>query len=442
MTKLIRVTTVPMSLGAFCSGLLRELSQEGYEVLAISSPNTPGRPHGAVSELAAFGEQEGIRTVAVPMERHISPVKDLMSLWRMWRVLRHERPYMVHSMTPKAGLVTMVAAWLARVPVRIHTFTGLVFPTETGLKRRILMTTDWLTCACATHIIPEGEGVKNDLLNNGITKKPLKVLGHGNVRGIDLTYWSIENCELRIENPDLLDNIAESHTPPALRSTSPSLGEDSPTPPFTPPLSESGGEDENNSQFSILNSQFSFVFVGRIVRDKGINELVGAFKRLHEEFPKTRLVLVGPFEDALDPVSPETRAEIENNIGIEAVGSQRDVRPFYAAADALVFPSYREGFPNVVLEAGAMGLPSIVTDINGSREIIIEGKNGTIIPPRDEEALFRAMRHWVTHREEVAQMAAEARPLVASRYEQGYVRQCLKEFYMDIGTRHRGARGF
>jgi hypothetical protein len=200
MTKLIRVTTVPMSLGAFCSGLLRELSQEGYEVLAISSPNTPGRPHGAVSELAAFGGQEGIRTVAVPMERHISPVKDLMSLWRMWRVLRHERPYMVHSMTPKAGLVTMVAAWLARVPVRIHTFTGLVFPTETGLKRRILMTTDWLTCACATHIIPEGEGVKNDLLNNGITKKPLKVLGHGHVRGIDLTYWSIENCELRIEN--------------------------------------------------------------------------------------------------------------------------------------------------------------------------------------------------------------------------------------------------
>ena len=108
------------------------------------------------------------------------------------------------------------------------------------------------------------------------------------------------------------------------------------------------------------------------------------------------------------------------------------MRPFYAEADALVFPSYREGFPNVVLEAGAMGLPSIVTDINGSREIIIEGKNGTIIPPRDEEALYQAMRHWVTHRDEVARMAVEARPLVASRYEQGYVHQCLIDFYQEV----------
>ena len=397
MTKLIRVTTVPTSLWAFCSELLRELTEEGYEVVAISSPNTHERPQGEVTELEAFGEQEGIRTIAVPMERRISPLKDLKSLWRMWRVLRREKPDMVHSMTPKAGLVTMMAAWLARVPVRIHTFTGLVFPTETGLKRRILMATDWLTCACATHVIPEGEGVKADLLNHGITHKPIKVLGYGNIRGIDLSYYNREavadNAQCIMHNAQLQD----SANPPS-------------------PLK---GECE----------AFTFVFVGRIVRDKGMNELVRAFKCLHEEFPQVRLVLVGPYEDALDPVLPETRAEIERNPGIDAVGGQSDVRPFYAAADALVFPSYREGFPNVVLEAGAMGLPSIVTDINGSREIVIEGKNGTIIPPRNEEALYEAMRHWVTHRDEVAQMAAEARPLVASRYEQGYVRQCLKEFY-------------
>ena len=355
-------------------------------MVAISSPYTPGWSHGEVSELATFGEQEGIRTVVVPMERQISPIKDLKSLWRILRVLRKEKPDIVHSMTPKAGLITMVAAWLARVPVRIHTFTGLVFPTATGLKRRILMATDWLTCACATHIIPEGEGVKADLLNNGITKKPIRVLGHGNVRGIDLSFY---NREAVVENAQCIMHNAQSNS-------------------------------------------FIFIFVGRIVRDKGMNELVGAFKRLHKEFPEARLVLVGPFEDALDPVLPETRAEIERNPCIEAVGLQKDVRPFYAAADALVFPSYREGFPNVVLEAGAMGLPSIVTDINGSREIIIEGKNGTIISPRDEEALYQAMRHWVTHRDEVARMAAEARPLVASRYEQGYVRKCLKEFYESI----------
>ena len=184
-TKLIRVTTVPQSLW-FCSGLVRELVDEGYEVVAVSSPG---------DDLTRFGEQEGVRTIAVPMERRISPMKDLKSLWRMWRVLRRERPDMVHSMTPKAGLVTMLAGWLARVPVRIHTFTGLVFPTSTGLKRRLLMATDWLTCACATHVIPEGEGVKADLLNHGITHKPLKVLGYGNIKGVDLDHWSREAVE-------------------------------------------------------------------------------------------------------------------------------------------------------------------------------------------------------------------------------------------------------
>ena len=180
MIKLLRISTVPTSLNTFCKGLLKELSQEGYDVVAVSSPGE------ALKELA---EREGVRTIEVPMERHISISKDIKSLWRMWRVMRREKPDMVHSMTPKAGLVSMIAAKLAGVPIRIHTFTGLVFPTSTGLKRRILMFTDWLTCACATHVIPEGEGVKADLLNNKITKKDIKVLGHGNVMGIDLEHF-------------------------------------------------------------------------------------------------------------------------------------------------------------------------------------------------------------------------------------------------------------
>ena len=177
---------------------------------------------------------------------------------------------------------------------------------------------------------------------------------------------------------------------------------------------------------------FTFVFVGRIVRDKGINELVAAFDRLHRKMPETRLVLVGRREDHLDPVLPATLDRINDGNGIEAVGGQSDVRPFYAAADALVFPSYREGFPNVVIEAGAMGLPSIVTDINGSREIILDGQNGVIIPPRDEDALYQAMKRFVEHPDEVAEMASNARPLIASRYEQGYVRQSLYDFYHEI----------
>lgn len=365
--KIIRTATIGMSLNIFCKGLLRELADEGYEVVALSSPD---------DDLRELGEREGVRTVGVAMERHVSPFKDIISLFKLIRVLMQEKPDMVHSMTPKAGLLCMMAARLACVPVRVHTFTGLVWPTATGFSRRVLMMTDKITCVCATHVVPEGKGVKADL-QRCITKKPMKVLGYGNVRGIDLDYW-----QRRKEKVD--------------------------------------------------NGVFTFVFVGRIVRDKGVNELVAAFVRLNQQYKKTQLLLVGPYEENLDPVSPETKKMIDTCENIEVVGVQKDVRPFYEESDALVFPSYREGFPNVVIEAGAMDLPSIVTDINGSREIIETGKNGLIVPPRNEQALYEAMKWMVEHPEERRQMAENARPMVASRYEQRFIRQCLKDYYKEI----------
>lgn len=375
--KIIRTSTVPGSLNTFCRGLLRELREkEGYEVVAVSSPGEQ------LDEIAA---REGVRTHAVPMERHISPLKDLKSLFGLIRVFRREKPAMVHSMTPKAGLLSMIAAWICRVPIRLHSFTGLVFPTATGLTQKILILTDCITCACATHIVPEGEGVKNDLIKYRITKKPLKVLGHGNVRGIDL---------------DL----------------------------YNPALPEVQSEAEKLRSHGI----FTFIFVGRLVRDKGINELVRAFSQLNAQYPHTRLLLVGPYEEDLDPLRPETVAAIDNNKAIMAIGSQKDVRPWLATSDAFVFPSYREGFPNVVIEAGAMGLPSIVTDINGSREIIIDGDNGIIIPPRQTETLRQAMEIFLTDKDMVQKLSRNARPLIASRYEQSYVRRCLKEYYREI----------
>ena len=377
MVKIIRAATIGMSLNIFCRGLLSELKDEGYEVIALSSPD---------GDLAELGRREKVRTIGVSMERHVSPLKDLISLIRLIRVMRKERPVMVHSMTPKAGLLCMMAAWIAHVPIRVHTFTGLVWPTQTGLSRKILMLTDRITCFCATHIIPEGEGVKHDL-SSCITDKPMRVLGYGNVRGVDLDYWK-----------------------------------------------RSGGSRTEGwlSERREKKEPFTFVFVGRIVRDKGINELVNAFSRLNKNYPDTRLLLVGPAEDDLDPVLPETQMAIEKEESIISVGSQKDVRPYYEASDALVFPSYREGFPNVVLEAGAMELPCIVTDINGSREIIEEGVNGVIVPPRDESALYEAMEDMVTHPEKVSKMSAKSRPMIAARYEQSFVRMNLKHFYSEL----------
>ena len=434
MKKIIRACTVSMSVG-FVKGMLPDLTKK-YEVVLLSSPGP---------EMDEAREQYGVRTIEVPMERHISPVKDFLSLCRLIRVFLRERPDMVHSMTPKAGLLCMTAAWLTRVPVRIHTFTGLVWPTSTGLKRRILMLTDAITCWCATHVIPEGEGVKADLMNNGITRKPLRILGYGNVMGIDMERFSVLSVECSKE--------------------------------FS--VSSVECSKECSKEFSVLSVEcldsklktFTFLFVGRIVRDKGINELVEAFCRLYEERPEVRLNLVGFFEENLDPVSEETHRMIEENPNIIMAGERTgdDLVRSYAEADCFVFPSYREGFPNTVLEAGAMGLPCIVTDINGSREIITDiahadladhadslttndtndflsrrsrrsrrfdlnkklktKTNGIIIPPKDAEALYEAMKMMVTDDNMRGAMAKNARQMIESRFEQGFVRKCLYDFY-------------
>ena len=348
---------------------------ENYEIVAVSSPQ---------KELLLLGEQENVRTIALPMKRRISVFKDLVSLFRMIFLFLRERPDMIHSITPKAGLISMLAGWIARVPIRMHTFTGLVFPTATGHMQRLLIEMDRLICACATHINPEGEGVKRDLINYRITKKPLKIIANGNVNGVDLSYY------------DRTDDVLEQA-----------------------------------SKIQKLNV-FTFCFVGRLVRDKGINELVSAFVRLYKKNTSIRLLLVGPFERDLDPLLPETEKLIQTHTAIESVGYQIDVRPFLAASDALVFPSYREGFPNVVLQAGAMGLPSIVTDINGCNEIIISGENGIIIPSKDEQALYMVMEQFLNTPDIVKQMAGNARRMIATRYDQKLVWDALLKEYRTL----------
>ena len=372
--KIIRACTVSLSF-IFLESLLAKL-QEKYEVILLSSPGP---------ELDAMERKYGVQGKRVLMERHISPIHDVVSLWHLIRIFLKERPTMVHSMTPKAGLLCMIAAWLTRVPVRVHTFTGLVFPTSTGLKRRILMLTDAITCACATHVIPEGEGVMKDLRNHGITKKPMKVLGYGNIKGVDMTHYS--------RRPEVME-----------------LGQK---------LKKEG--------------VFTFLFVGRMAKDKGINELCTAMGKL-SGFAPVRLLLVGWNEDSQDPISQDAKKMLENNSAFEYVGEKYgdELLAYYASADCFVFPSYREGFPNTVLEAGAMGLPSIVTDINGSREIIVEGENGFIVPPRNEEALFQAMLEMVRNKKNREYMAGKARGMIASRFEQSFVQKCLLDFYEEI----------
>lgn len=372
--KVLRITTVPVSLKLLLEGQLNMLNRD-YEVVAVSSPG---------KELEEVGKREGVRTEAVCMERRIALVQDFKSLIDLIRLIRKEKPWMVHTMTPKAGLLGMLAAWICKVPVRMHTFTGLVFPSTVGLKKQLLILTDRITCACATFVNPEGKGVKDDLVRFGITRKKLHIIGNGNVNGVDVDFF------------DRTDEVL-------LRA-----------------------------QTIRKEGSFTFCFVGRIVGDKGINELVEAFLKLVSEFPACRLILVGNFEEKLDPVMPVVRRIIFENERIVFSGWKDDIRPYLAASDVFVFPSYREGFPNVILQAGAMGLPCIVTDINGSNEIVHDRVNGLIIPPRDKDALWKAMKIMVTDETIRREMGDRARNIIVNRYDRHLIWDEIQRVYAEL----------
>jgi glycosyltransferase involved in cell wall biosynthesis len=364
--KVIRTATVAFSLNVLLKGQLSFLNKF-YNIIAVSGYN---------QFLEEVKERENITVHNIDIDRKISIFKDLLSLIRLVIFFYKEKPQIVHSITPKAGLLSMIAAKLTGVPIRIHTFTGLIFPSKKGFMKTILIKMDQLLCICATNIYPEGKGVENDLKLYNITDKPLKILANGNINGIDTSFFSPEHTTM--QQDDLL-----------------------------------------RKELGIKDSDFVFIFVGRIVGDKGINELVGAFTEL--KIGNAKLLLVGNEEKELDPLEVATSIKIETNEAIIAVGFQTDVRPYFAISDVLAFPSYREGFPNVVLQAGAMGLPSIVTDISGSNEIIIEGHNGTIIPVKNEEALVKEMIKMVLNNEYYNKLKKNSRELITSRYEQQLV---------------------
>ena len=381
MKKLIRITTVPLSLKVLLKGQLRFMASNGFDVKGVSSEG---------EELREVHENEGIAVEAITMSRKITPFQDLKSLWEMWNFLRKEKPQIVHTHTPKAGIIGMLAARLAGVPHRLHTVAGLPLMEATGTKRKILNFVERLTYSSATRVYPNSKGLYDFILQNNFTQSnKLKIITNGSSNGIDTTFFS----------PDQVTEIERV----TLRE-----------------------------KLNIQPDDFVFVFVGRIVSDKGINELIKAFSELQTVENKPagiKLLLVGGLENDLDPLNPETLAEINQNKDIISVGFQQDVRSFFAIADALVFPSYREGFPNVVMQAGAMGLPSIVSDINGCNEIIIEGENGLIIPSKNVEKLKEKMLTLAKDKNLYTKLKGNSRRMIENRYEQSVVWNALLEEY-------------
>ncbi len=376
---LIRITTIPLSLEKLLEGQLAYMNTH-FEVVAISAE---------AERLESYAKKEGVRFFPLELTRKITPVKDIVAVFKLYRFLKKEKPSIVHTHTPKAGIVGMMAAWLAGVPNRMHTVAGLPLMETSGLKRLILNFVEKATYGFATKVYPNSKGLYDFIVAEKLAKpEKLKILGQGSSNGIDTAYFNTE-------------------------------------------LYNQKAKIKLREELNIPETAFVFVFVGRLVGDKGINELVEAFAKLNSEFiiQNSKLLLVGPFEGGLDPLKPETISAIESNPNIISIGYQNDVRPYFAASDALVFPSYREGFPNVVMQAGAMGLPSIVSDINGCNEIIIPNVNGLIIPSKNTEALEEAMQLLSSDFELYNRFKSNARIQITSRFERQKFWNALLEEY-------------
>ncbi len=379
--KLIRITTVPLSLDKLLSGQLHFMSSY-YEVIAISSEK---------EYLEKIGKRENVSTFHLEMSRKITPIRDLIAVFKLYFFLRNEKPFIVHTHTPKAGIVGMLAAKLAGVPHRFHTVAGLPLLEARVFKRILLDFVEKLTYRCATKVYPNSNGLLDIITENKYCSvAKLKVIANGSSNGIDTEYFN-----------------------PILFSETQNL--------------------ELKKQLALSVSNFVFVFVGRLVSDKGINEMVSAFKIVNENHPNAKLILVGDYESDLDPLQPLTLDEIQTNNSIITVGFQSDVRLYLAIADVLVFPSYREGFPNVVMQAGAMGLPAIVSNINGCNEIIVEGKNGTIIPVKNTSAMIEKMELLMIDENYFKKLKSSAREMIVLRYEQKLVWEAILQEYKNFG---------
>lgn len=358
---IMRVSTVGSTLRTFCLRQMKELGKQ-YDVIAVSDPD---------KDLEAISS-EGIRTEAVRMRRRIAPFSDLRSIWKMYRLLRKTKPDIIHSVSPKAGMVSMIAGRLAGVPVRVHTFTGLVWPTENGVRKKVLMLVDRLLCACATDIIAEGEGVRRSL--EELPYKRAVVLGDGSLCGVD-------------------------------------------TERFSPADNRPG--------------KARFIFVGRLVADKGIEMLVDAFLKVRQKIPYAQLTLVGSEEAALDPLPERTLDIIHGNEAIHHAGQRSDVENWLRESDCLILPSRREGFPNALLEAAATGIPSISTPVNGALEILAKPgcEAGIIVPHSDVAALSAAMEKIATDDNLSAALGRNGRSVVLKYFSRETVLDNLRRFY-------------
>lgn len=381
MPKLIRVTTAPLSLNVLLPGQMGYMAKNGFDVLMVSSDGP---------ELEKVLQREGCRHHIIPMTRQMTPLSDLRCLWHMYRLFKKEKPDIVHSHTPKAGLLAMLAAKFAGVKIRIHTVAGLRFVTTKGFGRKVLIAMEKLTGKAATHVWPNSFSLSKYMIENNLADaKKVEVIGQGSSNGINLARYSVSALK-----EDRIEQIKK--------------------------------------QIQYDPSLIYFLSVGRIVHDKGMDELLTAFVKLYQQHKNTRLVLVGAFEDYVDPVSENARHLIQTHPGVIMAGWSDSVEYFMYLSFALIHPSHREGFPNVLLQAGAMKCPIICSRIEGNIDIVEHEKTGLLFEVKDPEMLFQQMQYALENPSILNQYTTLLRQRIEQHFDQPVLHSLLQKRYMEL----------
>lgn len=360
-------------------GRLRALREAGLRVVLISSPGV------LADQITA---EEGVEHVAIPMERGLSPLADLVSLFRLFVTLCRLRPDLAEFSTPKAGLLGNIASFFCRVPVRIYVLRGLRLETAFGLMRRILRLSERLAAACSHLVVCNSESLREKAFALGIApRRKLRIIGGGSSGGVDVRHFAPRG---RSESELMRARLGVAPRAPVVG------------------------------------------FVGRLTRDKGIPELLLAFDRLLPRFPEARLLLVGWFDDSEDALSDVQRAQIVNHPGVICTGFVSDTAPYYHAMDLMVLPTWREGFPNAVLEAAASGVPVVSTLVTGARDAVLHNQTGLLVFPGDPAALAEAMEKLLLSPELRTKMGMAARSWVADRFLNRRVQSLTVSLYRNL----------
>ena len=354
---------------------LRALRNAGFHVLLLSSP-------GPLLDITAAREQ--VERIELPMRRSIAPFADLVSLYRLWRLIGKYRPDLVEFGTPKAGLLGTLAAWLRGVPRRVYMLRGLKLESTSGLKRRILLAAERMAARCAHVVLCNSESLRAEALALRLAPyRKLRLLGEGSSNGVDIERFSPGPSTVR-------EQLGIPHYVPVIG------------------------------------------FAGRLTRDKGLPELCEAFDLILCAEPSTRLLLVGWFDVAEDAVDPGLRMRILRHPQIYCTGFVPDTAPYYRAMDLLVLPTWREGFPNVVLEAAATGIPVVTTECTGARDSVLPEITGLMIPPGHPDAIYEAVMKLIRDPKRRQLMGRSARAWILEHYVESRVVGMTVDYYKGL----------